>query len=120
MLPKSIGLTAAIFVAMLDHSQRRTSTILTPTLEELGLLKHETIKRRWQAAIQKQDDQRAGISRRTFAIRELAGKLEASADAAVTKAVADATKKRTSTQCSSSIRAARCKGAIETRRRRFR
>ena len=89
---KSIGLTPAIFVALLDQFSDKDLTILTPTLEELGLLKHEPIKRRWQEAIQKQDDQRARNIAKNIRDRELAGKLEASADAAVTKAVAEATK----------------------------
>src|SRR5688572_25234660 len=92
MLPKDVGLTPAIFVAMLDQFSDKDLTILTPTLEELGLLKHEAIKRRWQEAIQKQDDQRARNIAKNIRDRELAGKLEASADAAVTKAVAEATK----------------------------
>src|SRR5437870_4056625 len=91
MLPKNIGLTAAILVAMLDQFSDKDLTILTPTLEELGLLKHEQIKQRWQEAIQ-QEDQRARNIAKNLRDRELAGKLEASADAAVTKAVAEATK----------------------------
>jgi len=91
MLPKRLGLTAAIFVAMLDQFSDKDLTILTPTLEELGLLKHEPIKQRWQEAIQ-QEDQRARNIAKNLRDRELAGKLEASADAAVTKAVAEATK----------------------------
>src|SRR5215471_2591600 len=92
MLPKKIGLTPAIFVAMLDQFSDKDLTILTPTLEELGLLKHEPIKLRWQEAIDRQDDQRARNIAKNIRDRELAGKLEASADAAVTKAVAEATK----------------------------
>ena len=59
MLPKKLGLTPAIFVAMLDQFSDKDLTILTPTLEELGLLKHDAIKQRWQAAVQKQEDQRS-------------------------------------------------------------
>jgi hypothetical protein len=92
MLPKEIGLTPAILVAMLDQFSDKDLTILTPTLEELGLLKHEPIKQRWQEAIQKQEDQRARNIAKNIRDRELAGSLEASADAAVTKAVAEATK----------------------------
>jgi len=92
MLPKKIGLTPAIFVAMLDQFSDKDLTILTPTLEELGLLKHEPIKQRWQAAIDRQEDQRARNIAKNLRDRELADKLEASADAAVTKAVAEATK----------------------------
>src|SRR5436190_6651809 len=92
MLPKKIGLTPAIFVAMIEQFSDKDLTILTPTLEELGLLKHEPIKQRWQTAIDKQEDQRARNIAKNLRDRELAGKLEASADAAVTKAVAEATK----------------------------
>jgi hypothetical protein len=92
MLPKKLGLTPAIFVAMLDQFSDKDLTILTPTLEELGLLKHEPIKQRWQAAINKQEDQRARNIAKNIRDRELAGRLEASADAAVTKVVAEATK----------------------------
>src|SRR6266436_2221826 len=91
MLPKKLGLTAAIFVAMLEQFSDKDLTILTPTLEELGLLKHEPIKQRWRKAIQKQEDQRARNIAKNIRDRELAGKLEASADAAVTEAVAEAT-----------------------------
>jgi hypothetical protein len=92
MLPKKIGLTPAIFVAMLDQFSDKDLTILTPTLEELGLLKHEPIKQRWQEALEKQEDQRARNIAKNLRDRELAGKLEASADAVVTKTVAKATK----------------------------
>jgi len=91
MLPKGVGLTPAIFVAMLDQFSDKDLTILTPTLEELGLLKHDAIKARWQKAIQSQEDQRARIIAKNIRDRETAQQLAASADAAVTKAVAEAT-----------------------------
>src|SRR5439155_105551 len=80
-----IGLTPAIFVAMLDQFSDNDLTIQTPTLEELGLLKHEPIKQRWLEAIQKQEDQRARNIAKNIRDRELVGKLQASADAAVTQ-----------------------------------
>jgi hypothetical protein len=92
MLPKKTGLTPAIFVAMLDQFSDKDLTILTPTLEEFGLLKHEPIKQRWQEAIRKQDDQRARNIAKNIRDRETAKALEDSADAAVVKAVAEATK----------------------------
>jgi hypothetical protein len=92
MLPQKLGLTPAIFVALLDQFSDKDLTILTPTLEELGLLKHEPIKQRWQEAIEGQEDQRARNIAKNLRDRELAGKLEASADATVAKAVAQATK----------------------------
>ena len=67
-------------------------TILTPTLEEFGLLKHEPIKQRWQEALQKQEDQRARNIAKNIRDKETARQLEDSADAAVVKAVAEATR----------------------------
>jgi len=92
MLPKQLGLTPAIFVAMLDQFSDKDLTILTPTLEESGLLKHEPIKQRWQEAILKQEDQRARNIAKNIRDKETARKLAESADAAVVKAVAEATK----------------------------
>jgi hypothetical protein len=92
MLPKKLGLTPAIFVAMLDQLSDKDLTILTPTLEEFGLLKHEPIKQRWQEALQKQEDQRARNIAKNIRDKETASQLEASADAAVVKAVAEATR----------------------------
>jgi len=92
MLPSDIGLTPAIFVAMLDQFSDKDLTILTPTLEEFGLLKHDAIKQRWQTAIARQDDQRARNIAKNIRDRETAQRLEDSADAAVVKAVAQATK----------------------------
>ena len=92
MLPKKVGLTPAIFVALLDQFSDKDLTILTPTLEEFGLLKHEPIRRRWQEALQKQEDQRARNIAKNIRDKETARQLEDSADAAVVKAVAEATK----------------------------
>ena len=92
MLPKAIGLTPAIFVALLDQFSDKDLAILTPTLEEFGLLEHEPIKRRWQEALAKQEDQRTRNIAKNIRDRETARQLEDSADAAVVKAVAAATK----------------------------
>lgn len=58
MLPKEIGLTQAIMVALLHTMSDKDLTILTPTLEELGLLNHKEIKERWEKAIAAAEDQR--------------------------------------------------------------
>lgn len=92
MLPKKTGLTPAIFVAMLDQFSDKDLTILTPTLEEFGLLKHQPIKQRWQEAIQKQNDQRARNIAKNIRDRETAQALQDAADSAVVKAVAEATR----------------------------
>jgi hypothetical protein len=92
MLPKKHGLTPAIFAAMLDQFSNKDLVILTPTLEEFGLLRHEPIKQRWQEALQKQEDQRARNIAKNIRDKETAQRLQDSADAAVVKAVAEATK----------------------------
>jgi hypothetical protein len=92
MLPPEVGLTPAIFVALLDQFSDKDLTIFAPTLEKFGLLEHEPIKRRWQEAIRTQEDQRARNIAKNIRDRETAKQLEDSADAAVTKAVAEATK----------------------------
>ncbi|MBI2927971.1 MAG: VWA domain-containing protein [Verrucomicrobia bacterium] len=92
MLPKEVGLTPAICVALLDQFSDKDLTILTPTLEELGLLKHEPIKARWQRAIRSQEDQRARNIAKNIRDRETAKELADAADAAVTRAVTEATK----------------------------
>jgi hypothetical protein len=91
LLPPQIGLTPAILAALLDQLSDKDMTILTPTLEELGLLQHEPIQQRWQEALRKQEDQRARNIAKNLRDRGLAGQLDASADAAVAQAVAEAT-----------------------------
>ncbi len=92
MLPKALGLTPAICVALLDQFSDKDLAILTPTLEELGLLKHEPIKRRWQEALSRQEDQRTRNIARNIRDRETAQALEDAADTVVVKTVAQATK----------------------------
>jgi len=91
MLPPEVGLTPAICVALLEQFSDKDLTILTPTLEELGLLKHGQIRERWQKAIESQEDQRARNIAKNIRDQETAAKLVSSADAAVTKVVQKAT-----------------------------
>ena len=58
-LPKDIGLTPAIMVALLPSLSDRDLRQLTPTLEELGLLSVPEIRARWEKAIETATDQRA-------------------------------------------------------------
>ena len=92
MLPAEIGLTPAILVATLDRLSDKDLVILTPTLEELGLLQHPEIKARWAKAIQAQEDQRARNIAKNLRNRETAQQLSDAADAAVTNTVAEATR----------------------------
>jgi len=90
-LPKELGLTPAIMVALLPTLSDRDLRILTPTLEDLGLLVEPEIRDRWERAIQSATDQRAlNIAKnvRDASVRE---KLEEAADVAAKKAVERAT-----------------------------
>lgn len=92
LLPQNVGLTPAICVALLDSFSDKDLSILTPTLEDLGLLKHDAIKQRWTAAIANLDDQRTRNIAKNVRNRETAQALSSAADAAVTRVVAEATK----------------------------
>lgn len=94
LLPKDIGLTPAIFVALIDRMSDKDLVILTPTLDEFQLLKHAPIRERWEAALRGQEDQRARNVAKNLKDRETALALENAADGVVTKAVQEATKDR--------------------------
>ena len=91
MLPAELGLTPAIFVALIDRLSDKDLMILTPTLEEFGLLENAEIKQRWQEALRNQDDQRARNIAKNIKKRETAEQLDGAADEAVAKAVDEAT-----------------------------
>ena len=90
-LPKEIGLTPAIMVAVLPSLSDRDLLILTPSLEELGLLKVPQIRERWEKAGKRATDQRSLNVARNVKSREVREKLEEAADAAVQTAVRKAT-----------------------------
>lgn len=92
MLPAEIGLTPAICVALLDQFSDKDLAILSPTLEEFGLLDHAQIRDRWSEAIGRLDDQRARNIAKNVQKRERMEALESAADQAVTRAVEEATK----------------------------
>ena len=89
-LPKDVGLTPAIMVAVLPSLSDRDLRMLTPTLEQLDLLTEPTIRARWEAAVQSATDQRALNVARNVRGRELREKLEEAADVAARTAVAAA------------------------------
>lgn len=91
-LPSSVGLTPAIMVTLLPSLSNRDLRILTPTIEELGLLEDAEIRSRWERAIQEATDQRALNIAKNVKNRALREKLEEAADHAAKKAVEEATK----------------------------
>jgi hypothetical protein len=78
-------------VALLDQFSDKDFAILTPTLEEFGLLDHAAIRERWRESLGRLDDQRARNIAKNVRKRELAEQLDQAADAAVSRAVEEAT-----------------------------
>ena len=91
-LPADIGLTPAIMVTLLPTLSDRDLRQLTPTLEELGLLQVPEIRARWEKAIETATDQRGLNIAKNVRDKGLKEKLADSADNAVKKVVAAATK----------------------------
>lgn len=90
-LPAGTGLTPAIMVALLPSLSDRDLRMLTPTLEGLGLLGDAEIHARWERALQTATDQRALNVARNVRNKDLREKLEGAAEAAVARAVSEAT-----------------------------
>lgn len=90
-LPKDVGLTPAIFVALMPSLSDKDLRMLTPTIEELGLMTEPEVRARWEQAIATATDQRAlNVAKnvRDASVRE---KLEQASDVAAKKAVDAAT-----------------------------
>lgn len=94
LVPPSIGLTRAIVAASIEAGALSNTdlVLLTPTLEELGLLEVMAIKDRWQAAVAAAENQRAAHIASRVSNAEVRETLTQAADAAVSKAVAEVTK----------------------------
>lgn len=91
LLPQAVGLTRAIMAASIEAGSVSTSDliILTPTLEELGLLDVPAIQARWQAAMEGAENQRAANIAQRVKRQDVAEKLQEAADKAVQRAVAE-------------------------------
>ncbi|MBU8894273.1 VWA domain-containing protein [Corallococcus sp. H22C18031201] len=90
-LPKDVGLTPAILAAVLPSLSDRDLRMLTPTLEELGLLEDSAVKARWEKAVASATDQRALNIAKNVRGQALRQKLEEASDNAARQAVAEAT-----------------------------
>lgn len=91
-LPREIGLTPAILVALLPSLSDRDLRIMTPTLEELGLMADPEVRLRWEKAVETSTDQRALNIAKNVKNQALKAKLEEAADNAARKAVTEATR----------------------------
>lgn len=92
LLPASVGLTRAVMAAAIEAGSVSDTDliILTPTLEELGLLDVTGIGERWLAAMEQAENQRAANVARRVRRQDVADKLQEAADKAVKKAVEEA------------------------------
>lgn len=88
-LPKSVGLTRAVMAALVESGGLSNKDLVanTPTLESLGLLEVQSIKERWDRALQAASDQRALHVAQRVSNKRTREQLETAADNAVTKAV---------------------------------
>lgn len=91
-LPKDVGLTPAIMAAVFPSLSDRDLRILTPTLEELGLMADPEIRARWEQAVSTATDQRSLNIAKNVRSKALREKLEEGADNAARTAVKEATK----------------------------
>lgn len=95
LLPKKLGVTRAIMSAAVESGSlsNKDLIILTPTLEELGLLEVKEVKARWDRAVKKaEDDMRAANIARNVKSKDVQEQLQAAADTALQKAVDQVTK----------------------------
>lgn len=93
-LPKS-GATRAIVAAAVEAGcmSNRDLIILTPTLEELGLLQDTAVKAKWDRAVKKsEDDVRAANIAKNVKSTEVKEQLQTAADNALKKVVEEATR----------------------------
>jgi len=88
------GLTRAIVAAAIEAGSfsDKDLIIFTPTLEELGLLKVQDVRERWEKAVRSAEDQRAANIARNVQSKETKEKLQEGADTAVKAAVEEVIK----------------------------
>lgn len=94
LLPKKVGITRAIMSVAIEKDclSDKDIVILTPTIEELGLLEIQDIRERWQAAVTAAEDMRAANIARNVRSKEVKEQLEEGADRAAQKAVEEVVK----------------------------
>ena len=89
LVPKTVGLTRAVMAAAVEAGSLsdKDLVILTPTLEDLGLLEVSEVKARWSSAARKAEDMRAANVAARVRDKEAAEALRSAADEAVKAAV---------------------------------
>jgi hypothetical protein len=94
LVPKSVGITRAVMAAAIEAGalSDKDLIIATPTLEDLGLLKVQEVKERWDRALKNAEDMRAANIARNVRTKEVKEQLEVAADTAIQKAVEEVIK----------------------------
>jgi hypothetical protein len=94
LLPTKLGLTRAIMAAAIEAGvlSDKDLVIKSVTLEELGLLQVQEIRERWQRAVAASEDMRAANIAMRVKSKATQDTLNAGADAALQKAVAEVIK----------------------------
>lgn len=88
-LPENVGLTRAIMAAAIEAGSLSDKDLVihAPTLEELGLLKVQEIRERWEMALKRAEDQRAAHIAARMKSKEAQEKLNEASDQVLQKAV---------------------------------
>jgi hypothetical protein len=93
-LPPKVGMTRAIVAASVEAGcmSDQDLIIMTPTFEELGLLKVKSVEKRWKEALEKAENQRAANIARNVKSKEAKEGLEKAVDKATEKALEEVTR----------------------------
>lgn len=88
-VPVDVGITRAILACAIENGclSDKDLVIQSPTIEELGLLEVQSIKERWEQALQRAEDTRARNIARNMKSKAAKEQLETAADGAAQKAV---------------------------------
>jgi hypothetical protein len=94
LLPKDTGVTRAIMAAAIEAGalSNKDLIIATPTIEELGLLKVQDIRERWEKAVKSAEDMRAANIATRVKSKETQEKLQEGSDNALKAAVEEVMK----------------------------
>jgi hypothetical protein len=94
LLPPEVGLTRAIMTAAIEAGSVSDADliILTPTLEELGLLTVPQVQERWKKATEKVENQRAANIAKNVKTKSAREGLQEAADTAAKRVLEEVTK----------------------------
>jgi len=94
LIPKEVGMTRAVVAAAVEAGclSDQDLIIITPTLEELGLLKVPEVEKRWKAALEKAENQRAANIAKNVKTKVAKEGLQEAVDKATEKALTEVAK----------------------------